>query len=84
MRILLVEDDISLANGLRTAFRREGFTTNHVTSGHEALEAIRTDATELVILDLGLPDMDGLEVQDPVLPVPQTQEPAAGDGTDGA
>jgi len=62
MRILLVEDDISLANGLKTAFRREGFITNHVTSGHEALEAIRTDATELVILDLGLPDMDGLEV----------------------
>jgi len=62
MRILLVEDDISLAEGLRTAFRREGFTTNHVTSGHAALEAIKTDAPELVLLDLGLPDMDGLEV----------------------
>ncbi|HED18098.1 MAG TPA: response regulator transcription factor, partial [Gammaproteobacteria bacterium] len=62
MRILLVEDDLSLADGLRTAFRREGFTTNHVTSGNQALEAIRTDTPELVILDLGLPDMDGLDV----------------------
>jgi len=62
MRILLVEDDVSLADGLRTAFRREGFTTNHVISGNAALEAIRIDTPELVILDLGLPDMDGLEV----------------------
>ena len=58
MRILLVEDDLSLADGLKTAFRREGFTANHVTSGTAALEAIRTDAPELVLLDLGLPDMD--------------------------
>jgi len=62
MRILLVEDDLSLADGLRTAFRREGFTVNHVATGHEAIEAVRTDAPELVILDLGLPDIDGLEV----------------------
>jgi len=62
MRILLVEDDLSLADGLRTAFRREGFTANHVTTGNAALEAIKTDTPELVILDLGLPDMDGLEV----------------------
>jgi DNA-binding response OmpR family regulator len=62
MRILLVEDDSSLAGGVRTALRREGFTVNHVASGKAALEAIHVDPPELVILDLGLPDMDGLEV----------------------
>lgn len=62
MRILLVEDDLSLADGLKTALRREGFTANHVTTGTAALEAVRTDAPELVLLDLGLPDMDGLDV----------------------
>jgi DNA-binding response OmpR family regulator len=62
MRILLVEDDSSLAGGVRTALRREGFTVNHVGSGKAALEAIHVDPPELVILDLGLPDMDGLEV----------------------
>lgn len=62
MRILLVEDDSSLAEGVRTALRREGFTVNCVASGRAALEAIQVDAPELLILDLGLPDMDGLEV----------------------
>lgn len=62
MQILLVEDDASLADGLRTALRREGFSVNHVTSGKSALSAFSTDPPEIVILDLGLPDMDGLEV----------------------
>ncbi|MGD2138447.1 MAG: response regulator transcription factor [Gammaproteobacteria bacterium] len=62
MRILLVEDDISLADGLQTALRREGFAVNQVATGRAALHALQTDAPELMILDLGLPDMDGLEV----------------------
>jgi DNA-binding response OmpR family regulator len=62
MRILLVEDDSSLAEGIRTALRREGFTVNRVASARAALEATHVDAPELLILDLGLPDMDGLEV----------------------
>jgi len=62
MQILLVEDDLSLADGLKTALRREGFTINHVATGESALLAIRSGPPELVILDLGLPDMDGLEV----------------------
>ena len=62
MQILLVEDDVSLADGLRTALRREGFSVNHVTSGKSALSTFSTDPPEIVILDLGLPDMDGLEV----------------------
>ena len=62
MRILLVEDDHSLANGLQTALRREGLAVDHVTTGKAALQAVQTDVPDLIILDLGLPDMDGLEV----------------------
>ena len=62
MQILLVEDDLSLADSLTTALRCEGFTTNHVASGKAALLAAETERPELVILDLGLPDMDGLDV----------------------
>ena len=62
MRILLVEDDRSLANGLQTALRREGLAVYHVTTGKAALQAVQADAPNLIILDLGLPDMDGLEV----------------------
>jgi two-component system OmpR family response regulator/two-component system response regulator QseB len=62
MKILLVEDDLALAKSLLKALGREGFTTNHVASGAEALTSAYTDPPELVILDLGLPDMDGLDV----------------------
>jgi DNA-binding response OmpR family regulator len=62
MQILLVEDDVLLADGLRTALRREGFSVNHVATGRAALSAFSAEKPEIVILDLGLPDMDGLEV----------------------
>jgi len=62
MQILLVEDDLSLADGLQQALKREGFTVNHVDRGAAALLAIDTDTPDIVILDLGLPDMDGLAV----------------------
>ncbi|MGB5472019.1 MAG: response regulator transcription factor [Gammaproteobacteria bacterium] len=62
MQILLVEDDLSLADGLQRALKREGFTVNHVEQGKAALLAIDTDTPDIVILDLGLPDMEGLDV----------------------
>jgi DNA-binding response OmpR family regulator len=62
MSILLVEDDAALAAGLRHALRAEGFAVNHVASGRDALHVIATELPEIVILDLGLPDMDGLNV----------------------
>lgn len=62
MQILLVEDDLSLADGLLIALRREGFSVNHVASGRHAIEAAKTAPPDIVILDLGLPDMDGFEV----------------------
>ncbi len=62
MQILLVEDDLSLADGLQTALKRQGFSVNHVATGRAALQAITAEQPEIIILDLGLPDMDGLEV----------------------
>ena len=62
MHILLVEDDLALAASLTTALTNEGFNTNHVTSGKAALLAVEAEPPQLLILDLGLPDMDGLDV----------------------
>lgn len=62
MHILLVEDDISLAEGLKKALGREGFTVNHVSTGADAIHAVDTDTPDILTLDLGLPDLDGLEV----------------------
>ena len=62
MHILLVEDDISLAEGLKKALGREGFTVNHVSTGTAAIHAVETDSPDILTLDLGLPDLDGLEV----------------------
>jgi DNA-binding response OmpR family regulator len=62
MQVLLVEDDQSLATGLNKALRSEGFVTNHVAAGEAALHAIRVDPPDIIVLDLGLPDMDGLDV----------------------
>jgi DNA-binding response OmpR family regulator len=62
MQILLVEDDQSLAAGLCKALRSEGFVVNHVAEGKAALHAVSTEPPDIVVLDLGLPDMDGLDV----------------------
>jgi DNA-binding response OmpR family regulator len=62
MQILLVEDDPSLAEGLRVALLNAGYGVNHVTHGGAALDACRAEPPDLMILDLGLPDLDGLEV----------------------
>jgi two-component system, OmpR family, response regulator QseB len=75
MQILLVEDDQSLADGLCKALRNEGFVTNHVSEGKAALHVVGVEPPDIVVLDLGLPDIDGLEVlktirrRDPALPV---------------
>ncbi len=62
MQILLVEDDIHLAQALSTALKREGFVINHLIQGRQAIHAVDTETPDIVILDLGLPDMDGTQV----------------------
>ena len=62
MQILLVEDDIPLATGLQKALRNADYACNHVDTGAAALHALRVEKPDLVLLDLGLPDTDGIEV----------------------
>lgn len=62
MQLLLVEDDRPLAAGLRQALSKSGYAVNHVEKGELALLAIRTERPDLVVLDIGLPDIDGISV----------------------
>ncbi|MBR7890102.1 response regulator transcription factor [Marinomonas sp. A79] len=62
MRILVVEDDVSLADGLVTALKRDGHTVDLLQDGIHALEALTNERFDLVILDLGLPRLDGFSV----------------------
>ncbi len=62
MQILLVEDDRPLANGLKKALQQQGFAVNDVETGKAALHVVDTETPDLVILDIGLPDIDGLSV----------------------
>jgi DNA-binding response OmpR family regulator len=61
-RVLVVEDDDDIASPLVRALEREGYTVDPVTTGREAIAKVENDGYDVVILDLGLPDMDGLEV----------------------
>lgn len=62
MRILLVEDDLSLGDGLSIALKREGFVVDWLTDGVQAFQAIEQEHFDLLILDLGLPRMDGMSI----------------------
>jgi two-component system response regulator QseB len=62
MRILLVEDDQMIAEGVRKALRGEGFAVDWVKDGEAALTAATGEAYDLILLDLGLPKRDGLDV----------------------
>lgn len=62
MRLLLVEDDRDLAKGLCESLRHESYSADAVFNGHDGLLAINSGDFDIVILDLGLPDIDGLSV----------------------
>ena len=62
MRILVVDDEPAILRFLRTGLGAQGYIVSEVQSGQAALDALRRSAVDLVILDLGLPDMDGIEV----------------------
>lgn len=62
MLIMLVEDDRLLADGMVRALKRDGFAVNWLRSGRDALDAIVVEPPDVLVLDLGLPDMDGLEI----------------------
>jgi two-component system response regulator BaeR len=60
--ILIVEDDEKIAALLTDYLQASGFATRHVADGRAAVESVRSEPPALVILDLMLPQMDGLEV----------------------
>ncbi|AGZ35547.1 DNA-binding response regulator [Pseudomonas sp. SWI6] len=62
MRLLLVEDDAALGEGICDGLRQEGYTLDWLQDGASALHALVHEAFDLVILDLGLPRLDGIEL----------------------
>jgi two-component system, OmpR family, catabolic regulation response regulator CreB len=60
-RILIVEDEVAIADTLLFALTSEGFAAQRVALAGEALALLRRDGIDLVILDVGLPDMSGFE-----------------------
>ena len=61
-RILLAEDDIDIASVVADYLRHAGYTVEHCVSGAQALQCILSATPDLVLLDIMLPDLDGLEV----------------------
>lgn len=62
MRILLAEDDTSIADGLCASLRQGGHAVDHVAAGNLADAALRDHEYDLLVLDLGLPALDGSQV----------------------
>lgn len=62
MRILIVEDDAPLARSIVALLRGAGHAVDHVSGGEDALMVLATEPYALVVLDVGLPDLDGFAV----------------------
>lgn len=60
MRLLVAEDDSMLSAGLSRALKRSGYTVDLARNGEEAVAATRAQSYALILLDLGLPGMDGI------------------------
>src|SRR5256886_4990018 len=61
-RVLVVEDDPDIAELVARYLEKAGYTTARVSSGRDALDAVRAKAPDLIVLDVMLPHVDGLEV----------------------
>lgn len=61
-RILVVDDETPIRRYLRAALTAQGFTVHEASDGNEAIQAVLSHRPDMIILDLGLPDMDGIEV----------------------
>jgi len=62
MRVLVVDDEPAIRRFLRAGLGAQGYIITEVDKGEPALDVVRRGGTDLVVLDLGLPDIDGLEV----------------------
>lgn len=61
-KILIVEDEKSIAHFISTILTANGYEAMRASTGAEAMSMISSHCPDLVILDLGLPDMDGLDI----------------------
>ena len=61
-RILVVDDEPAIRRFLRTSLTARGYTIFEAADGEEALQAMLAHRPDLLILDLGLPDLDGVQV----------------------
>lgn len=71
-RILIVEDEKDILDLVKLYLDKEGFRTSCATTGTDALRSIKTERPDLIILDLMLPELDGLDVCKRVRADPQT------------
>jgi two-component system, OmpR family, KDP operon response regulator KdpE len=62
LRVLVVDDEPAILRFLRTSLSTQGYVVSEAKDGRSALEAIRAKAADVIVLDLGLPDMDGLDI----------------------
>jgi two-component system KDP operon response regulator KdpE len=62
LRVLVVDDERAIRRFLHTSLTAHGYTVFEASTGQEALAAVVGDRPDLIILDLGLPDLDGIEV----------------------
>ena len=62
LKVLVVDDEIAIRRFLRVALNGQGFIVSEANTGQAALQELTINRTDLVILDLGLPDMDGIEI----------------------
>jgi DNA-binding response OmpR family regulator len=60
--VLLAEDDTSISEPLSRALRREGYSVDVTVDGTTTLERARTGDADLIVLDIGLPEIDGLDI----------------------
>jgi two-component system KDP operon response regulator KdpE len=61
-RVLVVDDEMPIRRYLRAALGAEGFSIYEAANGQEAIQGVLAHRPDLIILDLGLPDMDGIQV----------------------
>ena len=73
-RVLIVDDNRDSATSLRTMLRMDGHEVELVTDGASAVDAARKLRAQIVLLDIGLPDMDGYEVARALRKHPQTRD----------
>lgn len=62
MRVLLVEDDVMIAQALQSALKEASYAVDWVENGELSLSVLASQHYDLILLDLGLPGKDGLEV----------------------